>query len=53
MEKRKKTHVDHVLEREIRHAYGVLDDLKFIKELYRDDRQEQACGTYAVLHRSS
>ena len=30
MEKRKKTHVDYVLEREIRHAYDVLDDLKFI-----------------------
>lgn len=44
MEKRKKTHIDYVLEREIRHAYGVLDDLKFIRELYRDDRQEQAYG---------
>ena len=48
MEKHKKTHVDHVLEREIRHAYGVQDDLKFIKELYRDDRQEQAYG-YSLM----
>lgn len=44
MERRKKTHVDHVLEREIRHAYGVLDDLKFIRGLYREDRKEQAYG---------
>lgn len=44
MEKRKKTHVDYVLEREIRHAYDVLDDLKFIRQLYREDRQEQAYG---------
>lgn len=44
MEKRKKTHVDYVLERETRHAYGVLDDLKFIRKLYREDRQEQAYG---------
>lgn len=44
MVKRKKTHVDYVLEREIRHAYGVLDDLKFIRELYRADKQEQAYG---------
>ena len=44
MEKRKKTHVDYVLEREIRHAYDVLDDLKFIRSLYREDRQEQAYG---------
>ena len=44
MEKRKKTHVDYVLEREIRHAYDVLDDLKFIRQLYIEDRQEQAYG---------
>ena len=44
MEKPKKTYFDHAMERAIKKARFLLEDLKYIRELHKDGRDEVAYG---------
>lgn len=44
MEKRKKTHFDHALDRALQKARCLVEDLKFIRDIHREDRDEVAYG---------
>jgi len=44
MEKPKKTHFDHVMERALTKARFLVDDLRFIRQLHKDGRDEVAYG---------
>ena len=50
MEKPKKTYFDHAMERAIKKARFLVEDLKYIRELHKDGRDEVAYGfTLAMI----